>query len=208
MARRGWAGRPPVDDQEARARIVAATMACVDRYGPAKTNLSDVAAALGVTRQTVYRHFKSTDELLEGVAQAGADAFLDDIGAHLEAVEDPAALVVEAIAFAVERLPKDRYVGILLAPGRAEMFWRGATSDVARRFGRSMLTRSSVDWRALGFTERELDELVEFALRLLASLVTEPNPSHAAGPELRAYLERWVAPAVVPAVRPKRKANR
>jgi AcrR family transcriptional regulator len=196
MTRRGWAGNPPTDDQEARARIVAAAMACVDRHGPTKTGLSDVAAALGITRQTVYRHFASTDELLEAVAQAGADSYLDELQSHLEPIRDPAGLVVEAIAHTVERLPKDPYVGVLLTPGRTEMFWRGATSELARRFGRAMLTRTNVDWSSLGFSEQQLDGLVEFSLRLLASLITEPNPDHAAGPELRAYLERWVAPAI------------
>jgi AcrR family transcriptional regulator len=196
VARRGWGGNPPTDDEEARQRITDAAVDCIDRFGPTKTGLSDVAAAIGVTRQTVYRHFSSTEALFEAVAQAGVEAYLDELAAHLDGIEQPAELVVEAIAYCTERLPKERHLGLLLSAGRTELFWRGVTSPMAREFGRAMLTRTNIDWGGYGFSRADLDGLVEFALRLLASLVTEPNPAHARGPELRAFLRRWLAPAL------------
>ncbi|MGH3474563.1 MAG: TetR/AcrR family transcriptional regulator, partial [Aeromicrobium sp.] len=70
MGHHGWQGNPPRTEDEARQRIIAATTSCVERLGSTKTTVSEVAAELGVTRQTVYRYYPSHAELLGAVAQA------------------------------------------------------------------------------------------------------------------------------------------
>jgi AcrR family transcriptional regulator len=191
----GWRGDPPRDDDEARARVIGAAMRCIDRHGAAKTGLSDVAAELGVTRQTVYRLFPSTDDLLLAVAADAADAYLDRMAAHIGAIGDPVDAVVEGLAFTLERLPHERFLGILLTTGRSDVFLKGVTSPQAVEFGRSMLDRMAVDWAAHGYGDDELDDLAEFGLRMFQSLVLEPLPG--SDPDvLRAYLRRWVGPAV------------
>lgn len=203
MARHGWRGDPPSSEAEARGRIVEAAMRCVDRYGPQKTGLSDVAIELGVTRQTVYRYFASTDDLLAAVGQVAADGYLDLVAAHLSTVEDPAEIVVEALAFTIERLPEERYLGLLLATGRSNRFVADVMSPVAIGFSRSLLERTTVDWRAMGYDDAELDGLVEFSLRVLQSLIMDPATPTRSGAELRAFLRRWVAPAIVVHVAPR-----
>lgn len=42
----------------------------------------------------------------------------------------------------------------------------------------------------------ELDRLVEFMLRIFQSLVIDPGRPPHRGKELRAFLRRWVAPAI------------
>ena len=83
MRRRGWAGSPPKNDQEARNRIVEAAARCVDRLGPSGFSLSEVANELGVSRPTVYRYFPSTDELFSSVGQFVMQEFSDQMEAHL-----------------------------------------------------------------------------------------------------------------------------
>ena len=192
---RGWGGDPPRDDDEARERILDAAMRCIDRYGPEKTGLSDVAAELGVTRQTVYRLFSGTDDLLLAVAAAAAEQYLDRLAAHVAGIADPGEAVIEGIAFTIERLPEERFLGILLTTGRAEAFLKRVTSDSAIEFSRSMLERMDVDWAANGYDDAELDGLAQFGLRVLQSLVLDP-PARTTGAELRAFLRRWVAPAI------------
>jgi AcrR family transcriptional regulator len=55
------------------------------RYGPAKTNVVDVARALNVSHGSVYRHFPSKAALREAVAER----FLDAMSAPLEDIDDP-----------------------------------------------------------------------------------------------------------------------
>jgi AcrR family transcriptional regulator len=196
-ARHGWRGDPPGSEAEARERIVGAAIHCVDRYGAGKTGLSDVAAELGVTRQTVYRYFAGTDDLLAAVARAAADNYLDRLARHLAHLTDPVEVVVEALAVTIERLPEERYLGVLLTPGRSGRFFAGVTSPEAVRFARSLLERTEVDWETAGYRRAELDELGEFALRVLQSLVLDPGTPPRSGSALRGFLRRWAGPAIV-----------
>jgi AcrR family transcriptional regulator len=50
-----------------RARIIAATLVTLARYGVAKTTLEDVAKEAGCARATVYRHFGGKQQLLHAV---------------------------------------------------------------------------------------------------------------------------------------------
>jgi hypothetical protein len=56
--------------------------------------------------------------------------------------------------------------------------------------------RADVAWSSLGFTDAELDELAEHLLRIIQSFVLDPGRPPRRAAALRAYLRRWVAPAV------------
>ena len=66
MRSHGWGGQPPADADEARARILSATRARLAAAGT--TSTSEIADVLGVTRQTVYRYFPTTEDLLDAAA--------------------------------------------------------------------------------------------------------------------------------------------
>jgi AcrR family transcriptional regulator len=194
MRRHGWAGDIPVDDDEAVRRIVDAARAQIDAGDT--VSVSEVAAALGITRQTVYRYFPTLDSLLTSTALSAVSGFLDGLAADLQSISDPTHAVVEGIAYTLEQLPNDRYLGLLVQPGRASAFAAGFTSDVAISFGRSILERFNVDWEAAGFSGQSLDELVEFMLRTLQSFILDPAGPSRVGEDLRGFLYRWVGPAV------------
>ncbi|WP_051183424.1 TetR/AcrR family transcriptional regulator [Nocardia vinacea] len=197
MSRRpAWNGSPPRDDAEARERIIDAAMRCIDRHGARKATLSDVAAELGVIRQTVYRHFSSTEDLFAAVGYAAADGYLDRLLAHLAGITDPADLAVEAIAYTVERVPHDRYLGLLLSTGRPATFSRVAMGEAAFEACRTVLDRSDVDWAASGYTGDSLTEMIEYLLRILLSFAVDPMSGSRAGAELRRFLRRWIAPSI------------
>ncbi|WP_067812969.1 TetR/AcrR family transcriptional regulator [Nocardia inohanensis] len=202
MRTHGWSGTTPADDAEAVDRILTAARQAIDLSG-SDFSIAQIARDLGVTRQTVYRYFPNTDALLTATAIAQTTHFLDVLAAHLNPIHDPATAVVEGIAFTLERLPEEKYLGLLLAPGRASAFSAGVTSDTALAFGRSLLQRFSVDWAAAGIFEADLDQLVEHMLRIVQSFVIDPGRPPRRGPELRAYLTTWVAPALADHARRK-----
>lgn len=195
MRTHGWSGSAPASDDEAVARILAAAGQAIDARG-AEISIADVARTLGVTRQTVYRYFPSTDALLIAAAVHAADDFLERLAAHLHGLHDPVDAVTEAIATALEWLPKDKHIGLLVVPGRADAHTESVTSDVAQRFANSMLRRFDVDWTAQGFTDADLDELAEHLLRIIQSFVIDPGRPPRTGQDLRDYLRRWVGGAV------------
>lgn len=195
MRTHGWSGSAPSTDEEAVARILDAAGKAIDARG-VDFSISDVARTLGVTRQTVYRYFPSTDALLQASAQRAATGFLDRLADHLQGVTDPQEAVAEGIATALEWLPQDKHMGLLLISGRASAFSQEVTSDVALQFANSMLRRFDVDWAGLGFTEDDLDELAEHLLRIIQSFIIDPGRPPRRGTVLRSYLRRWVGASV------------
>jgi TetR/AcrR family transcriptional regulator, repressor for uid operon len=56
-------------DDPMRDRILRATFKVLSRHGYRKLNLSDVAAQAGISRPTLYKFFKSKDDLLSALSQ-------------------------------------------------------------------------------------------------------------------------------------------
>lgn len=194
MRRHGWSGDMPTDDEDAIRRIVTASRQVIDERG--SLSMSEVAQSLGITRATMYRYFPNHEALLRATAISAVGRFLDHLAEHLRAFTAPTEAVVEGIAYTLEQLPNDKYLGMVMQPGKASAFTAGVTSDVAISFGRSIMGRFNIDWAAAGFDDGDFDELVEFMLRTLQSLILDPGEPQRQGAELRAYLRRWIAPAV------------
>jgi AcrR family transcriptional regulator len=199
MRTHGWRGRPPRDDAEARERILRTARTRLAEVGT--TTTSDVAALLGVTRQTVYRYYPTTDELLnaaamDAVAELQAD-LVKHVARHLaETGGDAGDAVVEVVAYVYEHLRDDPALNRLIAPGRISTTLAGLTAPDAIALGRSLLAGFPVDWAAAGLDLSAQRELVEHLLRTLQSLVMDPGRPERSPAELRAYLRRWIAPAV------------
>lgn len=196
MAQHGWGGRPPATELEARQRIVDATAACIDRFGIQKTTLSDVASELGVTRQTVYRYFPKLTDIVGEVAAQGAESFVDQMIEHLQGVASPAEAVVEGVLFSVRTIPTEPRLSLLLQVSDDGAFGRGATSVMAVQYGAEMLRRYPVDWSDAGLDEDDLEGLAELIMRLLTSLLENPSEPARTDDELRAWLRKWIAPAL------------
>ena len=195
MRTHGWSGAKPASDEEAVSRILAAAGKALEDHG-ADFSISDVARTVGVTRQTVYRYFPSTEALLVAAAVHAVDGFLERLAAHVAGITDPADAVTEAVATALEWLPREKYIGLLMVPGGAAHV-ESVTSDVALRFARDMVGRLDVDWAGIGYGDDDLDDLAEHLLRVIQSFVIDPGRPPRRGTALRTYLRRWVGSALV-----------
>ncbi|CAJ1583309.1 helix-turn-helix domain-containing protein [[Mycobacterium] wendilense] len=194
MGRRGWRGQPPGDDTEARKRIIDSALRMLERHGPRRTTLSLVAADLGITRPTVYRYFATTEELLAAAADVALAGWTARIAELTAGLDDAAELLVEAVAHLVERLPEEALLAQLLDTDQGRSIGQAMVLPEAVARSRAMLEHTEIDWAAHGFAGAALDDLVEFLLRLIQSMViAPPNPPRSAA-ELRAYLRRWIVP--------------
>ena len=197
MARRhGWSGNTPTSDEEAITRILDAADAIIAERGSAM-RIADVARSLGVTRQTVYRYFPGTEALLLATVMRSGDGFLEQLAKHVGDETDPVTAVVEGLAFAIENLSKDDRIVYMLSKRSRGEIGPSLASDTALAFSRSMLHRYNVDWEANGFDEDALGELSELLLRILYSYLVDSDPPNRGGDSLRAFLARWVGPAVI-----------
>lgn len=190
----GWGGRPPATDDEAIDRILAATKTCVDRRG-GRTTATDIAAQLCVTRQTVYRYFASTEALLVAFAMQQVGGFLDRLRRHVGGIADPIGAIVAGIVFTIEQLPDEPYAGVLLDGDRAGAYAR-ITSETAITFGRTMLDQIVAAPTLRALDDDAVDELVEWNLRVLQSLLLDAGDPPRGGETLRRYLDRWLVPTL------------
>ncbi|MDY6995968.1 MAG: TetR/AcrR family transcriptional regulator [Actinomycetota bacterium] len=194
MRTHGWSGAKPASDEEAVARILAAAGKAIEVHG-AEFSISDVARTVGVTRQTVYRYFASTEALLVAGAVHAVDGFLDRLTQHMAGITSPPDAVTEAVATALEWLPREKYIGLIMVPGGSKHV-ESVTSDMALKFARDMVGRLDVDWAAAGYRDSDLDELAEHLLRIIQSFVIDPGRPPRQGDALRSYLRRWVGNAL------------
>ena len=197
MGRKGWAGAPPRDDEEARTRIVEAALTCIERHGPSQTSLSDVADTLGITRRTVYRYFATTEDLFTAAAEVALGGFVRRIETITADIDDVAGQLVEVVAFIVERLPEEPMLTLLLENDRTNQFSRRMLSAPVIDRCRVILRHSRIDWEGLGYvSDADIDELIEFLLRMIQSMVIAPPEPPRDSAALRSYLHRWVGPAL------------
>lgn len=168
----------------------------MERFGPAKTTLSDVANELGVTRQTVYRYYANLGELLSAVAQAGVADFVERMEKHLSACASATEAAIESVVFAVQAIPQERHIGALFQAGETDVFSRGVTSTMAVDLGAGILRRISVDWSEIGVRDDELEGLAEILMRLFVSFLQYPAEPPRNEDELRALVRRWLGPAL------------
>ncbi|QBS40131.1 TetR/AcrR family transcriptional regulator [Nocardia sp. CS682] len=193
--RRGWGGSPPANDEEAHRRIVAAAVDLIGTTGAA-ISIADVAEALGVIRQTVYRYFPSAEALMTAAAIASVDGFLDRLTAHVAGLDDPVEAMTEGVIYTLVEVRRTPHLGILLSNPYSNLDPDSLTSEQAKAFGMSMIRRFDVDWERHGYDDAALLELVEFVLRTMHSFFLSPGNPPRTEEQLRAYLQRWMGTAI------------
>jgi AcrR family transcriptional regulator len=62
--------KAPDDDLLTPAKILEVARAQVRRFGEAKTNVVDIARALGTSHTSIYRHFRSKAEVFDAIVQS------------------------------------------------------------------------------------------------------------------------------------------
>lgn len=194
--RRGWGGSPPVDDEEASQRIVAAAVELIAQSG-AEISIADVAQSLGVIRQTVYRYFTSADALMRAAAIASVEGFLDRLADQVAGISDPAEAMVEGVVFTLAEVRRTPHLGILLSRTYSDPHPEVIASGEARAFGMTMIRRFDVDWERYGYDDESLSELVEYVLRTMQSFFVSPGDPPRSDDELRRYLRRWMGTAIL-----------
>jgi hypothetical protein len=104
--------------------------------------------------------------------------------------------LIEVVAHIIEQLPNEPLLALLLANHRTNQFSRRMLlpDEIARC--RAILEHTHIDWATLGYDAHTLDELVEFLLRIIQSMVIAPPEPPRSSTELRAYLRRWIGPAL------------
>jgi AcrR family transcriptional regulator len=87
---------------ESQQRLVAAAVACIARWGVAKTSLDDIAREAGLSRATVYRTLPGgKDRLLAVVLDHEVGRFFHEVDADLAAAADLSDLLTRGVGRAL-----------------------------------------------------------------------------------------------------------
>ena len=194
MRKAPWGGlTPPGDDTEARRRLIEATRRCIERFGPERVTLGDVAEEAGVTRPTVYRYFDTGEDLLRAAFLVATGGILERMVAHARSFAEVEERLVEAFVYLWREIPADPHLGPIFAGGEEGRRARpNLLSDLSLEIaGRSVQSLSD---DGPGLKPEELDEFVELLIRLLESFLFEPGRRPRDADALRAFLRRWILP--------------
>ncbi|OZM70645.1 TetR family transcriptional regulator [Amycolatopsis antarctica] len=139
--------------------------------GYAGLRMADVAAGVGVSRQTVYNEFGSKSALVRAVAMRTAAEFHEGVQARLDAADDLVEGTRAATTYVIEHARADRLVAAALGTEAAEDLVPLITTR-----GEPILRRS-IEQGTAHFASR-LPEVDIATCRRLAETVTRLTMSH------------------------------
>jgi AcrR family transcriptional regulator len=171
------APRPTTEDPAFRERILDAARAQLRRFGEAKTNVVDIARALGTSHTTIYRHFRSKAEIFDAVvAEAMRDE--EEMARRFVDVDGPAAERLEAMVLALHARKRERFAG---DPEVYQLYRRVLEErpDIVAAYARAM-TALIAEIIADGIKRREfrVDDVATAAGVVRDALTVFVHPAH------------------------------
>jgi AcrR family transcriptional regulator len=173
--------------------LVDAAARCIARDGLSAASVAAVAAEAGVSRQTVYRYFAGRDDLASGAILAAAEELRSNVCSRLDALTDPADMIVEALVLGLDAVSNDPVLRAIRDSAALDGF-------IARQF----TGPAGIAWthetlapaiKAAGWKEADADAGLELILRIFLSLIVSPLPAR--GPEeIRTFLYRYLVPGL------------
>jgi AcrR family transcriptional regulator len=181
-------------------RWLDAAESCYTRFGPAKTTVEDVAQAAGVSRATLYRHFKTRDQLLLAVIVREAGRLAAEAESQLRRFDDVGSWIVEGMLFCLREIPRRPLLAMLFAPEEVGVASRLVlTSERLLEIGAGILRPMFEPARRRGLLREsvQIEALMEWVLRVLLSYLTVPSHLARTDAELRHLLRVMILPAVL-----------
>ncbi|WP_221043115.1 TetR/AcrR family transcriptional regulator [Mycobacterium senriense] len=196
-----WGDRPPIDDDQARSRLLDAAETCYERHGVSRTTVDDIAKEASVHRTTVYRYFGSRDDVLAFVMLRESASVIEGAEQTLNGNRPFSNRLLDALDGAIAAVEKSRWLRVLFSAESLTMTVAAAASTAFRDRIRQTL-RPYVDAaKANGELREQLDPdavadwLVRVAQMLLMDHLAEGQ--HDARLDRRATLRNFVIPAVL-----------
>ncbi len=97
-----------IDEQSFRTQILDAARIQVRRHGEAKTNVVDIARALGTSHTTIYRHFRSKADIFDAlVIEAMRDE--EEMANRFVETDGPIVERLEGMVLALHARKRERF---------------------------------------------------------------------------------------------------
>ncbi|RAV03947.1 TetR/AcrR family transcriptional regulator [Mycolicibacter senuensis] len=194
-----WGADLPVDEEQARERLLQAAETCYARHGPSRTTMTHIAHEAGVHRTTVYSYFPNRDAVLAACfvrAVAGVIAAADP---YFDSDEPFSERLVKALLVGLEAARNSPAMRMLIAGDELTRTHRAAeASEIWREDLRASLGQRFAEAAAEGEVRDDVppETLTHWTTRICFSLIADPGKPEHGGDEglLRAFLPTALAP--------------
>lgn len=176
-----------------RKKILDATLGLIASEGFDGVNIAAVAAAAGVSRQTVYSIFGSREDLVSEAIAGLIVEILGDIRGRLEDVDTPVDYVVELIVAGRATVQGHPALAALLHAQVGNPIFDSGMISRAKPIARELIAPLVERYPETG---EHIDDIVAMGLRMGLSAVLFDDPDMTDDSDLRGFLTRWLAPAM------------
>lgn len=177
----------------ARERTLEAVEKLIADGGLRAVSIASVAAAAGVSRQTVYTLFGTREELISESITQLSSRVLVEIVERLEAIDDPGEYVVELLVAGRNAFRGSPALAVLLFPETGNPMFDSEVLAAAAPFAEAFVGPLFERAPAL---EDHRAEVVETLLRFGMSVLTFDSDLIRTDAGLRHYLRRTLLPAL------------
>ncbi|MBV8462996.1 MAG: TetR/AcrR family transcriptional regulator [Acidimicrobiales bacterium] len=180
-----------------RVRVVDAALACLARYGTAKTTVDDIARQAGLSRATIYRTFPGgREEILAAVVDTEAARFFSALGVRLGEASDLGEALVAGIVEASTRIRDHVALSYLVVHEPETILGHLAFRDSDRLMHAA--SRFTAPFLARWLRPAEAGRVAEWATRIVLSYALSPSPhTDLCDPEQAAHVvDTYVLPGV------------
>ena len=175
-------------------KITQSALVCLGEKGFQKITLNDIATHAGLSRPTVYSYFKDKNAIIQFALLQSAYKIEGDIIAHIEKFASAEERILEAMLFALKRLPKEPHLALLGDPVITQLVNEYAlVSEEGNALCQRIFKIALLDNYK---SEDELNEIIELCTRLLLSLLTIKPAKKRNQKEQLAFLQRRLLPSL------------
>ncbi len=160
-----------------RNSLLDAALAQLEEHAWARVAMADIAAAAGVSRQTLYKEFGSRGSLVQALVLREVDRFINPVAASIaEHAEDPSAAITAALELFLAAAASHPLVQRILAGEGADEFLRLFTTQASPVLRRAVQRLGQIlldGWPQVDRAEAE--SFAECMVRLAISLAALPD---------------------------------
>jgi AcrR family transcriptional regulator len=175
-------------------KILDAAIACVKQWGIEKTSLNDIAKAAGVTRPTVYSYFPNRNDVIRCALLQSGYVFAEKLMAYMSDFERLDERFIETVLYAIEELPKEPYLAVIIQGNLSSLVNEDALSDEeGQKICIGLFNQMFAD---VAVDTAEMLEVMEFTVRMVLSILMLKGPVERNIEQWRATLKRRLLPMI------------
>lgn len=194
-----WGADLPLDEDEARERLLRAAETCYAKYGPSRTKITHIAQEAGVHRTTVYSYFPNRDAVLAACFVRAVAGVIAAANPYFETDEPFSERLVKALLVGLEAARNSPAMKMLIAGDELTRTHRAAeASEIWRNDLRASLGQGFAEAACAGEVRNDVppETMAHWVTRICFSLIADPGKPEHGGDEglLRTFLPAALAP--------------